>query len=585
MTVQTIDKRLATEANMTPATSDKQQSAISVEDAFVALLQQTAQRFGNKAAGSASPDKVMNQILTQKQVEIHAEKAQAARGDAKSDHGTTGKDGRQVVKADKPRQSDGGAPTAKVAVKDDDAVAPVATDDTKTVAADDDAPKADTGTSDNQNTGQNDTKAEAQQVQVNAVAAQEKVVVEIDITVTETVEVVEVNPAAQAVQADNSGKPVQQAAAQADTTGKDPLAGLSKDDRQRINDLEKRIVDDLDSGDADDALDAATELVDQLISKATQQQNSAVKGNTHDMGKANSLKDQQAEDLAAMLAGSGAQMDVQVQVTETVTETVTQTTASALDVLAQMTTEVQNPTAIGQGQTQGQQQNTNLADTAVSLQPAVSNAAPTDQVADDFRAFSAVLAAQVEASTQEVNTTSEQRPNTTIAAVGPTQAADKPSATQAAAPTARAPRVPLQQQVMEQVSVQIDKAVKDGADTVKIQLRPYDLGRIEIKLEVIDGHVSASVTAEKPETLALLQKDAKGLEKALEDAGLKPDASATSFSLKNGEQQNNADRGHNNQRRGRGRGTGQAEETAAIGASQAAQPRRSGGRSGVDISV
>ncbi|MGE5502966.1 MAG: flagellar hook-length control protein FliK, partial [Actinomycetota bacterium] len=136
-------------------------------------------------------------------------------------------------------------------------------------------------------------------------------------------------------------------------------------------------------------------------------------------------------------------------------------------------------------------------------------------------------------------------------------------------------------------TVQIDKQVKDGADTVKINLKPVELGKIEIKLEVgPEGRVSATITADRPETLAVLQKDAKGLEKALGDAGLKADSQAMSFNLR-GEQQQNADRGNNSDRRSgrsRGRAIGAVDDTRGLGGPAAAQPRL-GGRSGVDISV
>jgi flagellar hook-length control protein FliK len=171
-----------------------------------------------------------------------------------------------------------------------------------------------------------------------------------------------------------------------------------------------------------------------------------------------------------------------------------------------------------------------------------------------------------------------------------TQAADKTATTQTTQ-AVRGPRVPMPAQVLDQISVQVDKAVKDGNDTVKIQLRPLDLGRIEIKLDVgSDGKVSATVTADKPETLAMLQKDSRGLEKALEDAGLKPDSSATSFNLRGGEQQQNADRNADQGRSGRNRGQGgqfggDADDLAAAAAIQAAATRTAGGRSGVDISV
>lgn len=587
MTVQSIDKRVIAEANMTTASQDKQQGAVSAEDAFTALLQQTSQRFGNKAAGSATPDKALADHFSRKPVEAKADKPQAARDDNQQDRTPAAKDPRPTAKADKARPAPAKDPAAKAVVKDD-APAPAASasdDDGKTVAAaDDDAPKSNSGSADDK-TGQNDVKTQAPQVETVAVAAQQQMVVEIDITVEETVQVVQIDASARNTQADATDQAAQADANQAQNTGKDLLAGLSKDDRQRITDLENRIIDDLDSGDADDALDAATELVTQLINKAGQQQSAGLHSHAHDMAKTDTAK-QQADDLAAMLAGTGAQLDVKVQVNQAVTETPTQAAAAVVDAMAQMDMTAQNQQSSGQGQNQGpQQQGPKTADPLTAVQTAPLAAAMTEQPVEAVNSFSAVLAAQAEAGAQDVKDVPKPNVVAGLAAVGATQATEKSSPAQSAQ-SARAPRIPLQQQVMEQVSVQIDKAVKDGNDTVKIQLRPLDLGKIEIKLEMVDGRVSATVTAERPETLALLQKDSKGLEKALEDAGLKPDANSTSFSLKNGEQQNNADRGNNNgQRRSRGRGHGGDAETAAIGAAQAAQPRSSGGRAGVDISV
>jgi flagellar hook-length control protein FliK len=68
---------------------------------------------------------------------------------------------------------------------------------------------------------------------------------------------------------------------------------------------------------------------------------------------------------------------------------------------------------------------------------------------------------------------------------------------------------------------------------VTIQLRPEELGRIEIKLEMSqDGKVRAAITADNPATLELLQRDARGLERALQDAGLRADASNLEFNLR-----------------------------------------------------
>ncbi len=87
--------------------------------------------------------------------------------------------------------------------------------------------------------------------------------------------------------------------------------------------------------------------------------------------------------------------------------------------------------------------------------------------------------------------------------------------------------------VAEQISVQISKAVKAGVDRIDIQLRPKELGRIDVRLELTgDGRVSATVTVDNRETLELLKTDARGLEKALDDAGLKADSNTLNFNLR-----------------------------------------------------
>ena len=48
------------------------------------------------------------------------------------------------------------------------------------------------------------------------------------------------------------------------------------------------------------------------------------------------------------------------------------------------------------------------------------------------------------------------------------------------------------------------------------------------------------VSIERPETFELLQRDARGLEKALQDAGLKTDSGSLSFNLKGEEEQDTA---------------------------------------------
>ena len=87
--------------------------------------------------------------------------------------------------------------------------------------------------------------------------------------------------------------------------------------------------------------------------------------------------------------------------------------------------------------------------------------------------------------------------------------------------------------VVEQVSVQISKALNAGNDKISIQLKPADLGRVDVQLEVgHDGRVTAVVTADNKQTLDLLQKDSKQLQEALQQAGLQADEDSLSFNLR-----------------------------------------------------
>jgi hypothetical protein len=84
-----------------------------------------------------------------------------------------------------------------------------------------------------------------------------------------------------------------------------------------------------------------------------------------------------------------------------------------------------------------------------------------------------------------------------------------------------------------QVALQVQRATQDGNDKISIQLRPYDLGRVDVQLEFNnDGKLRAKVTADSIQTLELLQKDSRNLERALQEAGLKTDQSSLSFSLR-----------------------------------------------------
>ena len=85
----------------------------------------------------------------------------------------------------------------------------------------------------------------------------------------------------------------------------------------------------------------------------------------------------------------------------------------------------------------------------------------------------------------------------------------------------------------EQLSVNIQRAAANGQDRITIQLKPQDLGRVEVKIEVShDGRLQAVISADKPETLDLLRQDSRHLLQSLNDAGLKSSEDSLSFNLR-----------------------------------------------------
>jgi flagellar hook-length control protein FliK len=79
----------------------------------------------------------------------------------------------------------------------------------------------------------------------------------------------------------------------------------------------------------------------------------------------------------------------------------------------------------------------------------------------------------------------------------------------------------------------IQKNMAQGKTSFDIRLDPPELGRIHVKLDIdADGNTRTHLTVERQETLDLLNRDARTLEKALQQTGLKTDQSALSFSLR-----------------------------------------------------
>jgi len=108
-----------------------------------------------------------------------------------------------------------------------------------------------------------------------------------------------------------------------------------------------------------------------------------------------------------------------------------------------------------------------------------------------------------------------------------TQAADFTQHIQVTAqPHDTAPNLPA-------LAVEIAAKSQSGAKQFDIRLDPPELGRVEVRLSIdATGKASAHLSADQPQTLNLLQKDASVLTRALRDAGLDVSQNGLNFSLR-----------------------------------------------------
>jgi hypothetical protein len=80
----------------------------------------------------------------------------------------------------------------------------------------------------------------------------------------------------------------------------------------------------------------------------------------------------------------------------------------------------------------------------------------------------------------------------------------------------------------------VAKIVKSNG-VIEIQLEPQNLGKVDVKFEFgNDGKTHLVVTADKKDTLDILQRDSAGFQKILNDNGIKADSGSLSFNLRGG---------------------------------------------------
>jgi flagellar hook-length control protein FliK len=137
------------------------------------------------------------------------------------------------------------------------------------------------------------------------------------------------------------------------------------------------------------------------------------------------------------------------------------------------------------------------------------------------------------------------------------------------------------------VPVEIGARALAGNKRFDIRLDPAELGRIDVSLEISDkGEVSAKLTVDRVETLHMLQRDARTLERAFEQAGLKPSEGGIDMSLRDPGDQAGARQQRQDDETARGRRAWvQATDDSALTTEAAILPRNASRLGGVDLSI
>ncbi|MFZ1989588.1 MAG: flagellar hook-length control protein FliK [Alphaproteobacteria bacterium] len=187
-------------------------------------------------------------------------------------------------------------------------------------------------------------------------------------------------------------------------------------------------------------------------------------------------------------------------------------------------------------------------------QQGANTSSPAARVADTQATTDAKPSGQAaaqNASAQPAVPPSAQPQNPTLIVANIVQTAS-PNAN--SAPTIHAqmdgPRLTLP---ADQIAVEIRRHQTAGADHFNIKIDPPELGRIDVKIEMTsDGQTKAHLTADRQETLDLLQRDSGALQRALNSNGLRTDKDSLNFSLRQDNPSSRDGSGANNGSQGRG---------------------------------
>jgi flagellar hook-length control protein FliK len=137
------------------------------------------------------------------------------------------------------------------------------------------------------------------------------------------------------------------------------------------------------------------------------------------------------------------------------------------------------------------------------------------------------------------------------------------------------------------VPIEIGLRALAGSKSFDIRLDPAELGRIDVNLDISDsGEVSARLVVDRVETLHLLQRDARTLERAFEQAGLKPSDAGVDITLRDPSDQSGFRQSRQEQEASRhARAGSDANEDDSVILAQPAPVRRLVRLGGVDLSI
>jgi hypothetical protein len=125
------------------------------------------------------------------------------------------------------------------------------------------------------------------------------------------------------------------------------------------------------------------------------------------------------------------------------------------------------------------------------------------------------------------------QPDATAATVATATTQSKHAVESVRIHTPATPQLLHRADISEQVHVALKQAVRQGVDEITVQLRPEELGRIEVKIDLRhDGLTRVSFLIDKPGTFDAIQRDAAQLERMLQDAGVRADAGSMQFNLR-----------------------------------------------------